>query len=57
MSISSHLTELHTKHQQLESDIARALQQPSQDPLHVAALKKRKLRIKDEIERLARARS
>jgi hypothetical protein len=52
MSIESHLAELERRHQALESEIAEALAHPSTDDLTIAQLKRRKLQVKDEIERL-----
>jgi hypothetical protein len=52
MSIQSHLAELERKHQALETEIADAIAHPSTDDLTIAELKRRKLQVKDEIERL-----
>jgi len=52
MSIQAHLAELLRRHQALDSEIAEALQHPSVDDLRIAELKRRKLQVKDEIERL-----
>lgn len=52
MSLSSHLQELKKKHQSLESAVAEAQRAPGVDDLHIADLKKQKLRIKEEITRL-----
>jgi hypothetical protein len=52
MSIQAHLAELLKRHQALDSEIAEALQHPSVDDLRIAELKRRKLQVKDEIERL-----
>ncbi|MBO0759547.1 MAG: DUF465 domain-containing protein [Bradyrhizobiaceae bacterium] len=52
MSIQAHLAELLRRHQALDSEIAEALQHPSVDDLQIAELKRRKLQVKDEIERL-----
>jgi hypothetical protein len=52
MSIQTHLTELELKHKTLESEIAEAQQHPSIDDLAIHELKRRKLHLKDEIERL-----
>lgn len=53
MSIEGHLEALKKKHASLEAEIEKALQSPATDPLHIADLKKRKLQIKEEIERLS----
>ena len=52
MSMQSHLTELEKKHQALESEINDCLTHPAVDDLKVVELKRRKLHLKDEIERL-----
>jgi len=50
--MNSHLSELEKKHQQLESEIADALHHRSVDDLVIVDLKRRKLHLKEEIERL-----
>jgi hypothetical protein len=52
MTIQAHLAELERKHQSLEDEIAEAITHPSTDDLRIAELKRRKLLVKDEIERL-----
>jgi hypothetical protein len=52
MSIRSHLVDLERQHHALEEEINSALAHPSTDGLAVAELKRRKLLVKDEIERL-----
>ena len=52
MSIQAHLVELERKHRALEDEIAEAMTHPSTDGLVIAELKRRKLQVKDEIERL-----
>ena len=52
MTIQAHLSELERKHQALEEQIADAMNHPSSDGLKIAELKRRKLSVKDEIERL-----
>ena len=52
MSLQAHLSELTAKHQALETQIEEALLHPSIDDLRIAELKRKKLRIKDEISRL-----
>lgn len=54
MALSSHLLELNEKHRKLETTLHEELQHPSADPMKITELKKRKLRIKEEIERLQR---
>jgi len=53
MSISSHLAELKKKHQHLSMKVEEAQRAPGYDGLDLANLKKQKLRIKEEIERLS----
>jgi hypothetical protein len=52
MTIQAHLAELERRHQALEDEIAEAMNHPSIDGLKLAELKRRKLQVKDEIERL-----
>ena len=52
MAIESHLAELEKRHQALEHQIDEALAHPSADDLQIAELKRKKLQVKDEIERL-----
>ena len=52
MAIESHLAELEKRHQALEHEINEALTHPSADDLQIAELKRKKLHVKDEIERL-----
>jgi hypothetical protein len=53
MSLSSHLQELHKKHQNLSEEVEKAQRSPAFDDLHLTALKKQKLKLKEEIERLS----
>ena len=52
MTMESHLAELEKRHQALESEIADAMMHPGFDDLAITELKRRKLQLKDEIERL-----
>ena len=52
MTTSTELAELEQRHQMLEDEIAEALRHPSTDDLELAELKRRKLQVKDQIERL-----
>jgi hypothetical protein len=54
MSMQSHLAELEKKHQALEAEISECLLHPAVDDLRVVELKRKKLQVKDEIERLRR---
>ncbi len=52
MSLQTHLNQLARKHEALEREIQEAIHRPSADDLHIAELKRRKLHLKDEINRL-----
>ena len=52
MSLASHLAELQRKHSDIEREIGDALALPSIDDLEIVSLKRRKLAIKDEMEKL-----
>ena len=52
MSMQSHLAELERRHKTLESEIEKELLHPGCDEAHVLELKKKKLRLKDEITKL-----
>ncbi len=52
MALEGHIEELSAKHRKLEELIGEELTHPDWDEVRVAALKKEKLRIKDELERL-----
>jgi len=52
MALHSHIEELSDKHRKLEEQIQAEMAHPVWDEVRVAALKKEKLRLKDEIERL-----
>lgn len=52
MAIQAHLAELERKHEALESQLHDALNHPSTDDIAILALKRKKLQLKDEIERL-----
>jgi hypothetical protein len=51
MSLQSHLEELVRKHRELDARIADEQRSPGSDEMTVKALKKRKLRLKEQIER------
>jgi len=55
MAIQAHLAELERKHEALKKQIHEALMHPSTDDIEIAELKRRKLMVKDEIERLRAA--
>jgi len=52
MAIQAHLVELERKHRVLENELREALLHLSTDDLEIAELKRRKLMVKDQIERL-----
>ena len=52
MSLASHLAELQRKHGDIERQIDEALAHPSIDALEIADMKRRKLALKDEMEKL-----
>jgi len=52
MSLQSHLSELSAKHQELEHQLDDALQHPSIDSVEIARIKRRKLQVKDEMQRI-----
>lgn len=53
MSLSSHLEELKKKHQSLSEAVEAEQRSPGTDALRLTDLKKKKLRIKEEISRLS----
>ena len=53
MSLHSHVEELRKKHRDLDVRIETAERHPATDHLTIADLKRRKLKLKDEIQRLA----
>ncbi|MDE2364737.1 MAG: DUF465 domain-containing protein [Hyphomicrobiales bacterium] len=52
MSMQAHLAELERRHKMLESEIEKELLHPAADESHLHELKKKKLRLKDEIAKL-----
>ena len=52
MAIQAHLVELERKHRTLESELHDALMHLSTDDLQIVELKRKKLHLKDQIERL-----
>ncbi len=53
MSMSSHLQELRKKHQHLSTEVEAAQRSLAIDDLEITDLKKQKLYLKEEIERLS----
>jgi hypothetical protein len=52
MSMTAHIAELERKHQALDKRIADEQAHPNKDEVRIAALKRQKLVLKDEISRL-----
>jgi hypothetical protein len=52
MTIDAHIAELERKHRALEDELAEAMTHPSTDDFKIAELKRRKLLVKDEIQRM-----
>ncbi len=52
MTIASHLESLVKKHGALESELSEAMARPSINDITLTDLKRRKLHLKEEIERL-----
>ena len=52
MSLASHLEELQRKHGDIERQLGEAMNHPSVDDLQLVMLKRRKLALTDEIEKL-----
>ena len=53
MSVTSHVEELRRKHQNLSDAVERAQKSPGSSDLEISAMKREKLRIKEEITRLS----
>jgi len=53
MSLTTHIQELRKKHQSLSDAVEQAQRSPSTDDLDIAAMKKQKLHLKEEISRLS----
>ena len=53
MSLSSHIEELKRKHHAPSEKVEEAQRAPGSSTLEIAELKKQKLKIKEEIERLS----
>jgi hypothetical protein len=52
MALQGHIQELSEKHKKLQDLIENELSRPDWDEVRIQALKKEKLRIKDELEKL-----
>lgn len=55
MTISAHVHELQKKHQFLSDEVETAQRSPATDDLKIAEMKKKKLKLKEEIRRLSDA--
>ncbi|WP_232630301.1 YdcH family protein [Methylobacterium sp. Leaf118] len=52
MSLQTHLSQLAAKHEALERELHDAIHSPSTNDVRIAELKRKKLQLKDEIQRL-----
>jgi hypothetical protein len=52
MTVESHLAELKRRHNDIDRQLDEAKLHPSIDDLEIATLKRKKLMLKDEIEKL-----
>jgi hypothetical protein len=52
MTVQAHIASLEKKHGDLEEELQSILASPSADDREIAELKRRKLRLKDEMQRL-----
>ena len=52
MSVQAHLGELAAKHKALEAELQDAMSHPASTDAEIAELKRKKLRIKDEMSKL-----
>ena len=55
MALQSHLAELERRHQAIDKEIEKEMGAPGGDDLKLAELKRKKLQLKDQIERLRTA--
>ncbi len=55
MTVASHIVELKRKHEHLSDMVEKAQRAPGTSDLEIAALKKQKMKLKEEIERLNHA--
>lgn len=53
MSVTAHLEELKKKHENLSEQVETAQRSPAVDQIELAAMKKQKLKLKEEIVRLS----
>ena len=57
MALDAHIAELSERHRTLDRKIEEELARPTVDDLRIVDLKRQKLRLKDELERLKHERS
>ncbi len=55
MTVASHIVELKKKHDHLSDIVEKAQRAPGTSDLEIAALKKQKMKLKEEINRLSHA--
>ena len=55
MALEGHINHLSNQHKKIQDIIENEMANPDWDEMRVAALKKQKLRLKDELERLRSA--
>lgn len=55
MALITHIQQLKQKHQNLSETVARLQRMPTVDDFQIAAMKKEKLKLKEEISRLGSA--
>ena len=53
MSVQAHLGELAAKHKSLEAELEDCMSHPASSDAEIAELKRKKLRIKDEMSKIA----
>ncbi|MEM8788494.1 MAG: DUF465 domain-containing protein [Pseudomonadota bacterium] len=53
MSLTSHLSELRKKHEHLSEQVEQEQRRPGSSDLQIQDLKRKKLQLKDEIERIS----
>ena len=54
MSIENHISELSVKHRNLDAKIQSEQKSPAPNPLEITALKRQKLRLKEQLANLTR---
>jgi hypothetical protein len=54
MALEAHIRELSDRHARLDQTIQQVQRSPASDPVEIATLKRKKLRLKEELEALRR---